>query len=1080
VWIWSYFLIPKQYNPTIIVPAFQIEIPAIWLDAREVNRLVVSPLEDLIMELEWIDEVYWYSYDNYAWLMAKFNVWVNNEYAKIRLIQKINENLDLKPLWVWEPKVTSIDSEELSQITYAISYIWDDDLSEEEIYIYLRQIANLIKQEVRTLKNITTIEIVWWYKKDIIIDLDLDKIKSKNVDILWIYETIKNYNLTMPSWDIRLENDRVFVEVLWRIESIEDIKKIVISTDSQTPLYLEDVAEIREWVPKISSHSRFSDRDKNTYSVLIWFWKQRWTNSVNVTNSIIEKIDEFKETLPKDISIDIIQNEWKIASDATNMLLINMLQSVIIVFIILAFYLWVRDAFNTALSIPLTLSLVFLIALIIWDNINRITLFALILILWMIVDNSTVVVENISRHLKERIHTWASKLEAVLRWVQEVWFWTIMATLTRLLAFGSMFAVWWVMWEYMWPIPKYAIFALVISLMVALAINPWISYLWASDLREENRVRKLKKENKYDPRKIYLSFMKKFIGNDKKTNRRRKIFKVSFWLVLFAIIIWPIYLGIFNARMLPKSDQNQIYVWIDAPRGTNANTMLEIENYMTDFFLKNPSLPKELDLVENITSTIWQAFIWDFSNLFRWWSQRFWEHQISSRINLIPSEDFKKLYSKKRLTSEKYTISIRDDFKQYMLEKYPDLEVRLQEDSPGPPVSSTLWIKIKWSWDEKKLDDFLLKVQNEVIKIADTYSVEDIWNTLSTTYRKVSLKIDNSKASLAWITTNQISHTLGMILWYNNVWIIKNYESFEENNLVIWVKESQVDTLSVLKNIYLTNRNWKKIPLDSLVDIEYSFVHPEIITDKRKLSKTIYAEMWDNSLVYPVIKLFTIFLSNDFMWDDYKLKSWNPYSIKYIWLKDWEEYIIEWWWEWELTVDTFRDLGLAMWISLLAIYFLLVGQFASFWIAWIIMITFLLWFFWVFPWFSFLYLLNWEYFSATSMIWVIALAWIVVWNAIILIDYLSILKKNWLTIENAVLKAWYVRFAPIILTSLTTVFWASTIIWDPVWSGLAWSIIWWLLLSSILTLIVIPIFYYDSQKREWDRYMETLPQNIKN
>jgi multidrug efflux pump subunit AcrB len=248
--------------------------------------------------------------------------------------------------------------------------------------------------------------------------------------------------------------------------------------------------------------------------------------------------------------------------------------------------------------------------------------------------------------------------------------------------------------------------------------------------------------------------------------------------------------------------------------------------------------------------------------------------------------------------------------------------------------------------------------------------------------------------------------------------------------------------------------------------------------------------MWDNSLIYPVIKLFWIFKSKDFIaekklvknkktWkkeeiyiDKYELKSWSPYYLEYVWLDDWKKYKIEWGWEWELTMDTFRDLWIAMMLSLLAIYFLLVWQFASFKISGIIMITFLLWFFWVFPGFTVLYLLNNEYFSATSMIWIIALAWIVVWNAIILIDYINVLKKNWLTIEDALLKAWYVRFAPIILTSLTTVFWAATIVWDPVWSGLAWTIIWWLLFSSVMTLIVIPIFYYDSQKKDWNKCMD--------
>ena len=1068
VWLWSYIVLPKQYNPTIIVPAFQVSVPAPGLDTKEISKIVVSPLENKIMELEWIDDVYGYATDNYGWVMVKFHVWVDKEKAKIRLIQKIRENMMLKPLWVKDPLIQTIDPDELPQIVYAIKYTWDK-LNQEQSYIYLRQIANILKQKVKTIENVTTLDIVWGYKKNIIVELDLNKIKAKNTDIMAIYQALKKNNLNLPAWNINQKSwEKIFVELNWKFDNIDSLKKLVVWNIMWNIIYLEDVASIKYWIKRLNKTSTYYSSGSTNNMVLFWVWKAIWTNAVFVTQDVQEKVNEEIKQLPKDISVEVIQNEWAKAQNATNMLLVNLVQSIIIVFLVLAVYLWVKDAFNTAVSIPLTLALVFAFALIAWENINKITLFALILVLWMLVDNSTVVVENISRHLNDRIKTRKSKLEAVLEWTQEVWTWVILATFSRLLAFGSMFAVTGMMWEYMKPIPKFAIWALLISIAIAFTINPWISYLSAKDVNENDTEHK-EKESPLKIRKKYLAFMRLFISDSKKAKTNRKIFRFTFWISLFLILILPIYFGIFKARMLPKSNQNQIYLWIDAPRWWNIEKTIQVEKDLAKWLLDEKNTN---NVVKNITSVIWQHYTWDFANLFRWWLNRIWENQISARINLTPPNEYKELTWEKRVSSEFFTIQIREKFKKYLLAKYPDIKIKLLEDPPGPPVRSTFLIKIKTEANDKSRNIFVNKIYNEVQKIAPEQKLVDIGTSKSTTYRKLKINLDHESISRAWLTVEQVEYSLAIALNWMDISLVKNYNSYEPTNIELIAKKEQINNIDLLKTISFTNPKGEKIPLTSIATIKNTFVNPEINTDWREKTTYIYWEMWDNSLIYPVIKLYWILMDKNFMWNDYRLKSWSPYDIKYIWLKDWKEYVLEWWWEWELTMDTFRDLGMAMAISLLAIYFLLVWQFASFWVAWIIMITFLLWFFWVWPGFTFLYLTNNEYFSATSMIWVIALAWIVVWNAIILIEYIDTLKKNWLTIKDALLKAWYVRFAPIILTSLTTVFGAATIIWDPVWAWLAWSIIWWLSISSFLTLIVIPIFYYDSQEKVWNKCME--------
>ncbi len=1074
VWVASYTIIPKQYNPEIIVPAFNITVKAPSLNSEEVKKYITSPLENKIMELEWIDEVYGISWENYAWVMAKFEVWVDKEEAKIRLTQKLNENMDLKPIGVENPIVQTIDPDELPQITFAISYNEKNSkLTEQERYIYLRQIANIIKENIKIVKNVTTIDIVWWYKKNIIIELDTAKIEAKHVDIMQVLNTLKSDNISSPVWNINLKSwDKVLVNVEWKSNNLKDLENTVIWNFNNNLVYLKDIAEIKYWIKRLDKLSFITNNNfdnKPSYlnkqeTVFIGFWKKIWTNSIFVTNDIKEKIEEIKKDLPKNIKIKIIQDEWVTAKDATNMLIINLLESIAIVVFILTLSLWFKNALNTAISIPLTLFSVFSISLLIWENINRITLFALILVLWMLVDDSTVVVENIARHLKTRKLERKTKLEAVLEAIKEVELWVILSTITRLLAFGAMFAVWWMMWEYMWPIPKFALMASVLSTSVALTVNPWLSYYLTKD-KDDTKIKP--KKRKWSIRKIHINILAKFLWDSKWEKLKRRLFKIIFWISLFIIVIWPIYLWIFKARMLPKSNQNQVYLWIDAPRWWNSEKTREIEKDITNFYINTISSKyPEYNIIKDISSTIWQSFMWDFANLFRWWSYRIWENQISSRINLYSPKKYKEITWKTRISSEEFVIKTRPILKEYLLSKYPDIKIRLLEDPPWPPVRSTFRAKIKWNASKENLHKFTIKLENLVKDIAIKEDMVDIINNFSTTYKKINLKIDHNSLSKAWITTKQIIYSLAIATDWFPVSIAKDNNSLEHTNIVLIWKNN--NNLNYLDNFTLTNNKWIKIPLLSLVKKEFSFVEPEIETDKREENFVIASEMWNNSLVYPQIKLIKNILSKDFLQDEYKLKSFSPYKITLIWLKDWKDYIIEWWWEWELTLDTFRDLWTAMAISLLGIYLLLVWQFRSFSVARVIMITFLLWFFGVFWWFSLLYLIKNEYFSATSMIWIIALWWIVVWNAILLIEYINILKNNWLLLKDALIKATYTRFKPIILTSLTTVFWAATIIWDPVWSWLAWAIIWWLLISSILTLFVIPIFYYDSQKSEWN------------
>lgn len=1050
-------MIPKQYNPTIIVPAFYVQVPSVGLSSEENKNLTLNALEDAIMEIEGIDKTYGIAWDNFVGVMVQFLVWVDKEKAKIRLLQKINEATQNTE----EAFIKTIDPDELPQISYALSIDWNSPLWDNEKSMYLRKIALIIKDKIRLIPWATTLDIVWGKKNNIIISLVPQKIESLWLDILQVYDALSKNNLLLPAGSISEDGEKTFIETVGTKDTIEDIKKIIISSKENATIYLEEIATIRIWELENSSYSRFANINGSSRSVFIGVWKKVWMNAVNFTQVIEEKMWEIQKILPKDILITKIQDEWEKAKEATSELVKDLFLSIGIVVGILIFFLWFKNALNTATSIPLILSLVFFFAYINGDNINRITLFALILVIWMLVDDSIVVVENIHRHLEERIHTGKTKLQAILEATNEVGTGVILSTITKIIAFGAMFSVTWMMGEYMWPIPKYGIIALLFSILIAFSINPWVSYIVAPEVHEWESHKKT--PSKWDVRIWYTKQMLKVISDSPKAKKIRKRIKTLFWIWLIFVMVFPITIWIFKARMLPKSNQNQVYLWIDASRETSALKGEEIAKGVEEFFFENETLPKNLQVVESISTTIGTPFLWDFSNLFRWGLFRQNEYELSQRINLIPKEELSW-----RISSEDFSIQIRPLLRNYLLEEFPDIKLRLLEDPPGPPVRATFLAKIQSESSRDALKDFSQRLYQKIQPLMWEQDIVDWGISLASTYKKAKIIIDQDAAGRAWISVSQAANTLWLLLSGKNVSLQRNEQNQERSYIVVGAEKDSVNFLEEMKNITLTNSQGEKIPLSACIKVDYAFVSPNITTDEKKETYYIYGEMWNNSVVYPIVKLYSYLHSKDFLGDEFIVKKTSFYEMEFLSLKDGHTYNLVWDGEWKLTMDTFRDLGGAMILAIILIYFLIVGQFRSFSIAWVVMLPFLLWFYGIFPWFSILYLIKNEYFNATWMIGIISLAGIVVGNAILLIDYIHILKQRWWTPEKAIIEAGYVRFMPIMLTSLSAILWAIKITSDPVWSWLAWSIVWWLSSSAILTLILLPIFYYDGQKRSWE------------
>ncbi|EKE30233.1 MAG: Acriflavin resistance protein [uncultured bacterium (gcode 4)] len=1052
-WAWAYIMLPKQYNPSIVAPAFNVRIPLDWYTSEDSSQFVSRELENKIKELEWVDKIMSYSADNFSSTMVSFKVWTPQETAKIRLYDKIYGNYDLRPFWVKDVEIKSIDPEELPQVSFALTYNWSG-LEVRESWIYLRKIALELKNGIKLVPNTTVLDIVWWYADSISVKLDKVKIESYNLDIWQVIRAVQassSYRMVGESDDSKT---RTLLMLDSGINDVSSLGNIIVAKINWADIFLKDLSIIKSWPVNLSKFYRYSSKESSRDAVFLWVAKMKWSNAVFVVEDVLKKVDEIKKKLPKNISLNIIQNEWETAKKATSELLFHLFVSIAVVLAILIIFLWLKNALNAAFCIPMVLGMVFITWLIFWLDINRITLFALILSLWILVDDSIVVVENNARHLEMMARTGKSKIEAVLDSVKEVGVSIVMSTVTRVMSFVAMFAVTGMMGDYMKPIPIFASIALIASLFIAFSINPYLATKFCK--WDKCSGHSEHKESKF--LKHYSNIISRFIDSTPKTRKSRKKLKLIFWISLGLIVILPISLGIFKARMLPKANKDQIYIWIDAPRDYSIQQTKAIEEKLSAFILnKDKWIPEELDLAENVSSTVWDRFLSDFANLFRWWSNRLSPNQISMRINLKSGEE-------RDMKSEEYAIKIRPIIKNYIYGLYPDIKFRLLEDPPGPPTMATFHMKIKWQEDlsQTELTKFAETIKRTVKSIEEQEKLVDLSDTIGTPYKKIDIKLNQNDLIARWLSSDQVYNTLWALYnWIAVSFVHTKERTLEPSEIVIWFDDKETSDLNFLKNVYFTNASGEKVRLDEIATIRNEFANPEIYSDNRANTINIYSELGNNSVVYPVLKLYDMFWAKDFEKLGYRKIGSSPYSVDFVWIKDGKQYRVEWWWEWEITMDTFRDLWIAMMLSLLVIYFLIVAQFKSFQVGWIVMTTFLLSFFWIFPGFSFLYLLKWEYFTATAMIWAIALGWIVVGNAIILLDYIDQLIKEGKWLTYAVVEWSKKRFVPVMLTSIAAVFWSFVITADPVWSWLAWSIIWWLSASAILTLFFIPIFYYD-------------------
>ncbi len=1015
---------PREENPQIVVPAANVMVMMPGSSAKEVEELVSKRLESILWEIPGVEDVYSVSMNSMSVVTVKFFVGQDKERSMVKLYDKIMSHMDFAPAGASQPLVKPIDVDDVPIVAITLSpeagSAYDD--------AQLRLVADNVLDELRKVPGVGTTTIIGGRSRQVRVVLDPLRISGYGLSPLQIAGAITQSNANLLSGELEQGSRKITLETGGFFTRASDVRNAVVGVANNKPVYLSDVAEVTDGFEETSkltridfnshhsAHAGIKDSSKSDAggqpAVTLALAKRQKLNAVQISDQILAKLEVLKKTsIPPGIMVTVTRNDGKTANNAVNELVFHLAVSIVVVIVLLFITLGWREAAIVALAIPLTLFITLAIGMLAGQTINRITLFALILSLGLLVDDAIVVVENIHRHYKLQQH---SRLQGAIMAVNEIGMPTILATITVVLAFIPMAFVTGMMGSYMKPIPFNVPVAMVTSLFVAFIVTPWASYrLMKTDHQGEPQL-------PLEETKLYKGY-KKILGPLLENPGRRKLF-MSIIIGLFLITMTFPLMQWVKFRMLPKANKNTFLVSIDMPAGTALENTDRVARTIGSYLGR-------ISEVKDYETFVGTGSVMDFNGLLRGSAFREASHFADVRVNLIDKEE-------RSISSEKLVLKIRPDIAKIAQEN--NAIIKLVEDPPGPPVRATVVAEI-YGPDYDKQREI---AQNIKELFARTDQVVDIDDSVKEKQEKYQLIVDKDKAARAGISTEQIVQTLRMSV--AGMAISTLHQPDAKNPIAIFLRlpKGERERMSDMDKVYVASPQGSQVALSSLVKVVPSETDKAIYHKNLEPVTYVYGEMGARSQVYAVIDMM-------------KHLRRSPLP---------EGYKIKWDGEMKLTLDVFRDLGAAMGVALIAIYLLLVGRFRSFTIPVVIMAAIPLSMIGIMPGFA----MTGVYFSATSMIGVIALAGIVVRNSIVLLEFILDKKHEGLPIAQALIEAGAIRTRPIVLTAAAAILGSAVIVTDPVWSGLALALIFGMLASTALTLVVIPVFYYMIEKKNWE------------
>ncbi len=1037
VGIMATFMTPREEEPQIVVPLVDIYVPYPGATAAEVEERVAKPFERTLTEIKGVNYVYSTSMPDFAVVTVRYNVGDDTEQSMVKLWSTLMKNMDKMPPGVQMPlmKKVAIDDVPVLNLTF-----WSKNKDPYE----LRRIALKAAEDLKKTENIGDVEVKGGMKRQVRVLLDKQKLQRFNITPLQIARQVQASNTQMTSGDFKQMDRQIIVKTGHFLESAGDVGNIVVGIYGASPVFLRDVAQITDGPEEVNNYTGFGwgassgNKDTADYpSVTLTVAKRQGTDATALANKVISRIDGMKGTvIPAGVTVTETRNYGETASEKVFTLLEHLMMAVVAVTIVVGFFLGWRGALVVFASVPVTFALTLLVYFLLHYTLNRVTLFALIFVTGIVVDDSIIIAENIHRHFAMKRQP---RLQAAITAISEVGNPTILATFTVIAAVLPMVFVSGLMGPYMSPMPIGASLAMIFSLMVALIATPWLSYRLLKTDEGHHEEYDIRNTIYY---RLFDKVLTPFIDSRLKT---WLAFGVVGLMLGGAIAMIP--LKMVQMKMLPFDNKNEFQVIIDMPAGTALERTEKVTREISAYLKGVPEVQSSQYYVGTNAPI-------NFNGLVRHYYLRKAENMADIQVNLVHK-------GLRKAQSHDIAKRVRPGV-QEIANRY-GANAKIVEIPPGPPVLSTIVAEIYGPDMQSRI-----ALAKEVRKVfASTPGVVDVDWMVEADQKVYDLVINKDRAAFRGVTPDQIAQTLRMSLGGVDVGIVHLPDEIEPVTIQLRLPKADRTSLKDLSGIFVQSqgmgsmtsrlRPGQMIPLSELVTVR------EKIQDKSMYRKDLHDVVYvtadvagvTESPVYAMLEL-------DKKIARIKVPGGTVVNPLYTSVpKSDDKPALKWDGEWQITFEVFRDLGTAFAVVLVIIYLLIIGWFQSFKTPLIMMISIPLSLVGIIPG----HFIHGAFFTATSMIGMIALAGIMVRNAVLLIDFIQIRREEGVGLKQSVIESAAVRTRPIILTSGAVVIGSVVMLFDPIFQGLAISLIWGSVLSTILTLVVVPLVYYMSEKK---------------